>query len=115
MLCISQLFVYPIKGLGGVALSSAKLTDRGIQYDRRWMLIDENNRFLSQRELHELSLFQVKIDEEQLEVTHKKNNNKLFIPLEPTAKEEISVTIWRDSCLAEAVSLEADEWFSEAL
>ncbi|MFY7838874.1 MAG: MOSC N-terminal beta barrel domain-containing protein, partial [Lacibacter sp.] len=50
MLSISHLYVYPIKSLGGIELTEARLTDRGIEHDRRWMLTDENNRFLTQRE-----------------------------------------------------------------
>jgi uncharacterized protein YcbX len=57
MLRISQLYIYPIKSLGGIALNSARLTDRGLEHDRRWMLIDENNRFLSQRENAQMPLF----------------------------------------------------------
>jgi uncharacterized protein YcbX len=59
MLRVSQLFIYPIKSLGGIALSTARLTDRGLQHDRRWMLIDENNRFLSQREHAQMALFKI--------------------------------------------------------
>ena len=51
MLTVSELFIYPIKSLGGISVSSAKISDRGIDFDRRWMLVDENNRFLTQREV----------------------------------------------------------------
>jgi uncharacterized protein YcbX len=50
MLRISQLFIYPIKSLGGISVETALVTDRGFQYDRRYMLVDEQNSFLSQRE-----------------------------------------------------------------
>ncbi|MGZ5134006.1 MAG: MOSC N-terminal beta barrel domain-containing protein, partial [Flavitalea sp.] len=40
MLVVSELFIYPIKSLGGIPVHSAKVTDRGLQYDRRWMLVD---------------------------------------------------------------------------
>jgi len=48
---VSQLYIYPIKSLGGVSISSVNITDRGFEHDRRWMLIDTNNRFISQREI----------------------------------------------------------------
>jgi uncharacterized protein YcbX len=35
MLTVSELFIYPIKSLGGIPVSSAKVTDRGFEYDRR--------------------------------------------------------------------------------
>jgi uncharacterized protein YcbX len=46
MYTISQLFIYPVKSLGGIALPVAQLTDRGFEYDRKWMLVDANNQFL---------------------------------------------------------------------
>jgi hypothetical protein len=46
MLKISQLFIYPVKSLRGISVSSSMVTDHGLQYDRRWMLVDEKNWFL---------------------------------------------------------------------
>ena len=50
MLTVSQLFIYPIKSLGGIELSSAEVDKRGLKNDRRWMLVDNNNQFMTQRE-----------------------------------------------------------------
>src|SRR5438105_1821895 len=70
MLQISELFVYPVKSLKGIKLSSALVTDRGFKYDRRWMLIDEQNRFITQRQIPQLALFRISITERGLEVDH---------------------------------------------
>ena len=43
MLEVSQLFIYPIKSLGGIACQSAEPTATGFKKDRRWMLADEQN------------------------------------------------------------------------
>ena len=56
---VTNLFVYPIKGLSGVAIDESFVTSRGLQYDRRWMLIDENNQFISQRTFPNLCLFKL--------------------------------------------------------
>jgi uncharacterized protein YcbX len=56
---VSQLFIYPVKGLPGITKTESELTPRGLKYDRRWMLVDENNRFLSQRGLPILTQFNV--------------------------------------------------------
>ena len=73
MYTISQLFIYPIKSLGGIEVSSAQLTERGLQYDRSWMLVDINNCFLTQRELPEMSLLQTAIENNGLQIYHKNN------------------------------------------
>ncbi|MBC7629296.1 MOSC domain-containing protein, partial [Ferruginibacter sp.] len=62
MYTISQLFIYPVKSLGGIEVTQAHLTDRGLQYDRRWMLVDNNNHFLTQREYPVMCLLQTAIE-----------------------------------------------------
>ena len=84
MFRISQLFIYPIKSLGGISVETTLVTDRGFQYDRRYMLVDENNRFLTQREFPVMALLQTAIDGNDLLVHHKKSIDlKLRLPLIP--------------------------------
>ena len=63
---VSELFVYPIKSLGGISLNEAEVTDRGFKYDRRWMLIDSNGNFLSQRKIPQMALISVDIYNEKI-------------------------------------------------
>ncbi len=51
MISVSALTIYPVKSLGGVELQSVHLDRFGFAGDRRWMVVNENHRFLSQREL----------------------------------------------------------------
>ena len=115
MLTVSELFIYPIKSLGGIAVSSAAVTDRGLQYDRRWMLVDEHNVFLTQREMAAMALFDVAIVEEGLLVTHKPEGAAILIPFEPQTNEVFTVEVWSDHCQAVVVSQEANLWFSDRL
>jgi len=115
MLTISQLFIYPIKSLGGIQVNSATLTDRGFEYDRRWMLVDNNNRFLTQREFAQMALLQVALTNGGLKVIHKITRDHLIIPFETTNSEKARVQIWDDYCELEFVSAAADQWFSEKL
>ncbi|RZL07557.1 MAG: MOSC domain-containing protein [Pedobacter sp.] len=112
---VSALYIYPIKSLGGIAVNSAQVTDRGFQYDRRWMLVDENNIFLSQREIAHMALLKVEITDEGLWVSHKINGDNILIPFIPKKTEICSVIVWDDTCNALYVSNEADAWFSGVL
>ena len=58
---LKDIFIYPIKSLGGFSVKNAEVTDRGFKHDRRWMLIDENYNFLTQRSIREMSLIQTEI------------------------------------------------------
>ena len=115
MLTVSELFIYPIKSLGGIAISSALVTERGLQYDRRWMLVDEYHTFISQREVAAMALFDVALQEDGLLVMHRLNGNSILIPFEPQTNEMLIVEVWSDRCRAIVVSREANHWFSDKL
>ncbi|WP_257669633.1 MOSC domain-containing protein [Parapedobacter tibetensis] len=114
MLTISELYSYPIKSLGGVALSHAAVTDRGFEYDRRWMLIDEHNRFLTQREYPHMALLNVEITEAGLLVRHP-DKGHVIVPFKPALQVELPVQVWNDTCIGILVNPDLDSWFSDAL
>jgi len=114
MLTISELNIYPIKSLGGVSLSSAEVTDRGFKHDRRWMLVDADNRFLTQRAVAQMALIKVAIEEEGLSLTHARME-AAKVPFNLEEQEEQLFTIWNDSCAGMFVKKELDDWFSDAL
>lgn len=115
-LTLSEIFIYPIKSLGGISLSTAQVEERGLQYDRRWMLIDDNGMFMTQRKFADMALLQVALSADGLVVTHKaKGLPPLVVPYETTSTRSTLVTVWEDICFAFMVSNEANAWFSEAL
>ena len=79
------------------------------------MLIDDNNRFLSQREVPAMALLQATIQEENLLITNKKTADLIVIPFAPQTSETMMVSVWDDNCIAQRVSDEADAWFSRQL
>ena len=94
MLKVSELYVYPIKSLGGIKINSGQITDRGFKHDRRWMLIDNNNYFLSQRVNAQMALFNVAIAPNGLHVVNRTTLDEILIPFEPQTEEFAEVTIW---------------------
>ena len=117
MLTISNLNIYPVKSLRGISVKSAKVTDRGFEHDRRWMLIDHFGNFMTQREYPQMALINVEIEHKGLNVYHrnKKDLNKHFIPFNLFKPNAITVPIWDDTCSALLVGNDSDKWFSEAL
>lgn len=116
MLTITGLYVYPIKSLGGISLQEALVEERGFQYDRRWLLVDSNYRFLTQRVHPVMALLQVEILSGSLRVYRKdRPDMEILIPFSGNSGEEVGVQIWEDTCKAELVSVAADRWFSEML
>ncbi|HZY37519.1 MAG TPA: MOSC N-terminal beta barrel domain-containing protein [Mucilaginibacter sp.] len=118
MLQISELYIYPIKSLPGISLRQARVTDRGFEHDRRWMLVDENNIFISQREVSGMTQLPLSLEDEGIRVTDKRNNSSFLVPFKVPAvqdKKVAEVFVWDDTCQAEYVGDEADRWFSKAL
>ncbi|MBC7777170.1 MAG: MOSC domain-containing protein [Phycisphaerae bacterium] len=115
---LSEIWVYPIKSLGGIALQEALPQRRGLQYDRRWMLVDNTGRFVSQREIPRMALLGTAIEPPFLSVFWKdKPSEKIHIPLEinPLDLPKLRVKVWSDQCPARVLSDEINQWFSHHL
>jgi len=59
MLKIHSIIIYPIKSLGGINVPKIMVEPPGLQYDRRFMLVDDDNNFITQRTRQELTRFQL--------------------------------------------------------
>jgi uncharacterized protein len=113
---LSEINIYPVKSLGGISLSEAEVTDRGLKYDRRWMIVDRNEKFLTQRTNPELALLKTKISHNKLILSHKTEEiSPLVIPINSKITETTIVNIWNDLVTALLVGKYADEWLSDVL
>ncbi|MCX6215335.1 MOSC N-terminal beta barrel domain-containing protein [Spirosoma sp.] len=120
---ISELYIYPIKSLGGISLTEAIVEEKGFRYDRRFMLVEPDGTFMTQRANHQMALLDVDIQGDILRVWHRHRPDDvldlaLTIPeVEPgVSRDWLNVTIWDDKDVpALTVSDEADQWFSVVL
>ena len=111
---LSGLFIYPIKSLKGIALTEAKVEKRGLQYDRRWMLVDMNNKFFTQREFPKMATISISTESTGLKIDVEARET-LFVPYDARPNSTAEVEVWGSHCPADFVSAEADRWFSEVL
>ncbi len=114
---LTHLYIYPIKSLGGIPLQEAGLTPRGMAFDRRWMLVDRDGHFFTQRKYPKMALLKTALTEDRLLVTSTEQKDaSIEIPLRQAAfPGYLQVQVWDDRCLAARVSDEVDEWFSDML
>ena len=113
---LSELNIYPVKSLGGISLKEAEVTDRGLKYDRRWMIVDRDEKFITQRHHPQLALLKTKINHNKLILSHKtKDISPLVVPTNSNLTEITIVNVWDDLVSALAVGRYADEWLNEVL
>ncbi|MCQ8103746.1 MOSC domain-containing protein [Methylomonas sp. SURF-2] len=111
---LSQIFIYPIKSLAGIQLPAWEVDNNGLRYDRKWMLVDGQGQFLSQRRLPKMALIKPRMERDSL-ILSAPGQRDFEISLHPSGGGELAVEIWRDRCLARTVSSAADDWFGTAL
>lgn len=112
---LSGIFVYPIKACAGIALEQAELVERGLAYDRRYMLVDHAGTFISQREVPQLCLVDTAFEGERLLVSAA-NKETLELPRRPAELSEPRqpYRIWDDVGSA-CEHVAGSRWFSELL
>ena len=79
---ISDIIHYPVKSLRANHLKSSEVHERALKDDRRFMLIDKNNTFVSQRKFPMLSQIDVGISENHLVLKNRRNNQVIQHALE---------------------------------
>jgi uncharacterized protein len=115
MLTLSTIYIYPIKSLGGISVDSAYADERGLKYDRRYLLVDETGMFITQRDFSQLALLKLSISENGFNVLNTTDSSQTVIPFESDSKENLSVKVWDDVCNAVMVSKDLNNWFSNAI
>ena len=116
---ISQLFIYPVKSLRGIAVSEAELTATGFKWDRHWMITKSDGGFVTQRQFSKMTLIQTKLTASTV-ILSKAGMSDLIIPLRVTSTVELSETsfeakIWKDFCNVVDEGEEASNWITEAV
>jgi uncharacterized protein len=110
---ISRLFVYPIKSCAGVELNECLLIETGLEFDRAWMVVDEENEFVSQRELPRMALIQPQLKHSEM-VLRAPGMLALHISLD-SVEQACVVRVWNDTCKAYDMGDTAAQWFTDFL
>jgi uncharacterized protein YcbX len=111
-----KIFIYPIKSVGSVKLNAIQLSERGLQYDRNWMLVNDEGNMISQREFPQLNKIRCSDEgnEFKLQLSDSSFPEILFNKSDELY-EEIHVKLWGSEFVAYKTQNELTEWFSEYL
>ncbi|RZF65858.1 MOSC domain-containing protein [Sphingomonas populi] len=111
---VTALYRYPVKSLRGHALDAATIGARGIDGDRRWMIVDADGRFLTRREMPDMAVFDVRIEGDALVFDHPLvGTHRAPCPTETALR--IDARIWNDSVSVRMADAETNDYLSRAL
>jgi len=111
---ITELYIYPVKSMQGISLQSAMVTERGLQHDRNWMIVEEEGGFLTQRRIPLLAQFSVGLTDTELRISRGAERS-IAVPIESTTDREVWVEVWGDRCRAFDKGDRAGSWLTQQL
>jgi uncharacterized protein len=109
---IAALYTYPIKSCAGISVDTMRFDALGPLDDRRWMLVDEQDEFLTQRELPKLALVRPARVERGLHVLAP---GMPALGVSGEGGDRRSTHCWDDRCAGFDEGPAARAWFSEYL
>jgi uncharacterized protein YcbX len=110
---VAALNVFPIKSCAGVPLTESLLIETGLEFDRAWMVVDSDGRFLTQRELPRMVLIVPTLKTYEL-VLRAPGMLALHLALD-AVDQPCRVRIWKDEVAAYDMGDLAAQWFSDFL
>ena len=110
MISISGLYIYPVKGFRGTQLDSMEIVKTGPLNDRRLMIIDEENNFITQRTHPIVATIDVALYEDKFSLSLP-NNDPIFFTI--NKEEAILATIWKDQVNVVEWSKQASQMISD--
>ncbi|MGO8885508.1 MAG: MOSC domain-containing protein [Streptosporangiaceae bacterium] len=128
---LASLHIHPVKACRAVDLDASLVEPWGLAGDRRWLIVDDTGRFISQREEPELARVTVRYAAAagtvpltalrpggaDLLAVSADGEAPLTVaaPSQQAGAEMVQVAVWRSTVLAAAAGQQADAWFSRFL
>jgi uncharacterized protein YcbX len=115
---LASIHLYPMKAARAVDLDESVVEPCGLAGDRRWLLVDESGRFVSQREEPSLARVHVTYGRDHGTISVEATGHprrRIAAPAESRGAEMLKVTVWSSALVAAAAGPAADAWFSAYL
>lgn len=113
---LSGLFLYPVKSLRGFAVDSATVDALGLVGDRRFLVVDETGKFLTQRALPRMALIATALDATHLTLSTSPTNSLRIPSASDPAAPLRTVSVWKsENLLAEDCGQPVADFLSDFL
>ena len=108
---LDSLHIYPVKSLKGLNVPQTRATTDGLLHDREWMVVNENGRFVTQRQLPELGQISARLTQGVLALSHP-TKGKIEIPAN-NAGQIAPVSVWKDECEGVLTNACVGQWLTK--
>ncbi len=96
MIEVSQLYTYPVKSARGIALHTLPFDRFGPEADRRWMVVDNHGRFITQRQKPAMCLLKTRLVDEGL-ILGIPGVGEVLVDRNSMAQQRVTqVKVWHD-------------------
>jgi len=112
---LKSISIYPIKSLNGVELSSAEVFQHGLKFDRNWMLVDQENTFITRRERPELALIQMESNGNEFRFSFNNKSQDLSIGANNFQQDKIESKVWNSEVFGYEEGENFNSFFSDFL
>ena len=112
-LVVDSLHVYPLKGAAGFSPQSWPVDERGLRHDRRFMVVDADGVFISQRTNLRMALIRGEIAGDGLRISTA--GGMIDVPFPLTNAPTLRATVWDDCFDVRIADPNASRMLSEVL
>lgn len=113
-LTIEELVIYPIKSCAGISVTELTFDHQGPTQDRRYMLITNEGRFVTQRQCPAMAWIQPQLTDAGLLLSFPDASDILVVEPDDNATR-LTVTVWRDQVDALDAGDSVASWLSQVL
>ena len=113
MMRVAEIRIYPVKGLRGFSVDEALVEPWGLAGDRRFMVVDEAFRFMTQREWPAMAIVAADLVSDGLALSAA--GRGIRVPVPEATRPRVDVTIWKNRVPAVDCGDEVAVWLSDIL
>ena len=115
---VSHLYIYPVKSCKGVKITKAECTPIGIKYgkfrDRHWMVVTQDNTFITQRQKPCMSTISVSLHEDFLSLDAP-GMPTVTVPVDVSNNTKLKAKCWGDEVDVLDCGAEVGLWLSKVI
>lgn len=107
---VVEIYVHPVKSMRGNAVGAWTVEDLGLQHDRRWMVVDAHQRFVTGRQIPALARCRALASGDRLRLLYE--DSHIDVDMTST-RDDVDVVVWRDTCRARDAGDAVAQWLTE--